>query len=93
MEMGELEKAISRGGDAMMTVTGEPCGLLDINLSICQVLLTSSLFKKTFKSPRCLMVMTSDFYVGFKPNFNLEVASSSLAGGFLLLDIFFSFRV
>ena len=69
MEMGELEKAISRGGDAMMTVTGEPCGLLDINLSICQVLLTSSLFKKTFKSPRCLMVMTSDFYVGFKPNF------------------------
>ena len=22
MEMGELEKAISRGGDAMMTVTG-----------------------------------------------------------------------
>lgn len=93
MEMGELEKAISRGGDAMMTVTGERCGLLDINLSICQVLLISSLFKETFKSPRCLMVMMSDFYVGFKPNFNLEVASSSLAGGFLLLDIFFSFRV
>jgi hypothetical protein len=36
MEMGELEKAISRGGDAMMAVTGEPCGFNLSNYYLCK---------------------------------------------------------